>query len=95
MIHLCGKHGIALRGHIKDSELPSKYPGNFLALIKMFAAEDTVLHGHISKLLLKNATYILHSSQNEMVEVIGKSIIQQDIINEIKEAKIHYLYITR
>ena len=73
MIHLCGKHGIALRGHIEDSELPSKYSGNFLALIKMFAAEDTVLHDHISKLLLKNATYILHSSQNEMVDVMVKA----------------------
>ena len=55
----------------------------------MFAAEDTVLNDHISKPLLKNATYIHHRSQNEMVAVIGKYIIQQDIINEVKEAKIH------
>ena len=89
VIHFCGKQGIALRGHNEDSESPSNNPGNFLALIKMFAAEDTVLNDHISKPLLKNATYIHHRSQNEMVEVIGKYIIQQDIINEIKEAKIH------
>ena len=38
---------------------------------------------------LENVIYIHHRSQNEMIEVIGKSIIQHDLLNEIKEAKIH------
>ena len=42
VIHICGKQGIALRGHIEGSESLSNNPGNLLALIKMFAAEDTV-----------------------------------------------------
>ena len=53
----------------------------FLALIKMFAAKDTILHDHISKPLLRNATYIHHHSQNEMIEVIWKSIIQQHLLD--------------
>ena len=89
VIHFCGKQGIALRGHIEDSGSPDDNPGNFLALIKMFAAKDTILQDHISKPLLRNVTYIHHRSQNEMIEVIGKSIIQHDLLNEIKEAKIH------
>ena len=89
VIHFCGKQGIALRCHIEDSGSPDDNPGNFLALIKMFAAEDTILQDHISKPLLRNVTYIHHRSQNEMIEVIGKSIIQHDLLNEIKEAKIH------
>ena len=65
MIHFCGKQG--------------NNSGNFLAMIKIFAAEGTIIHDHISRPLLRNATYIHHSSQNEMIEVIVKSIIQQDL----------------
>ena len=89
VIHFCGKQSIALQGHIEDSGSPGDNRGNFLALIKMFAAEDTILQDHVSKPLLRNLTYIHHRSQNEMIEVIGKSIIQHDLLNEIKEAKIH------
>ena len=45
----------------------------------------------MKKPLLKNATYIRHRSQNEMIEVIGKHIIQQDLIDEIKAAHFHTL----
>ena len=43
-------------------------------------------------ILLNNGTYIHHRSQNEMIEVIGKSIIQQDLINEIKGARFTLYY---
>ena len=75
MISFCGKQCIALGFHIEDSESPSNNHGMFLTLIKMFAAKDLVLHDHFSKPLLKIATYIHHHSQNEMIEVIGKSVI--------------------
>ena len=39
VIHFCGKQGIALQGHIENSESPSNNLGNFIALIQMFAAE--------------------------------------------------------
>ena len=57
----------------------------------MLALEDPTLRDHMKKPLLKNATYIRHRSQNEMIEVIGKHIIQQDLIDEIKAAKFHTL----
>ena len=91
VIHFCGKQGIALQGRIENSESPSNNLGNFIALIpdQNVYCRDSVLHDHVSKPLLKNATYIHHRSQNEMIEVIDKSIIQQDLINEIKGAKVH------
>ena len=46
MIHLCEKQGIALRGHIEDSKSACNYPCS--DLIKMFAAEYSVLHDHIA-----------------------------------------------
>ena len=91
VIHFCGKQGIALRGHNEESEPGNSNPGNFITLLEMFAQEDDTLRDHMRKPLLKNATYIRHRSQNEMIEVIGKHIIQQDIIDEIKAAKFHTL----
>ena len=83
--------GLALRGHNEESESGNSNPGNFIALLEMFALEDPTLRDHMKKPLLKNATYIRHRSQNEMIEVIGKHIIQQDLIDEIKAAKFHTL----
>ena len=92
VIHFCGKQGIALRGrHNEESESGYSNPGNFIALLEIFALEDPTLRDHMKKPLLKNATYIHHRSQNEMIEVIGKHIIQQDLIDEIKTAKFHTL----
>ena len=38
---------------------------------------------------MKNCTYIRQRSQNETIEVIGKQIIQKDIINEIRSSGMH------
>ena len=81
--------GIALRGHNEESESGNSNPGNFIALLEIFALEYPTLRDHLKKPLLKNATYIHHRSQNEMIEVIGKHIIQQDLIDEIKAANFH------
>lgn len=89
VIHFCGKQGIALRGHTEDT--PNTNPGNFIALLEMFAVEDNILQDHMKKPLLKNATYIRHRSQNEMIEVIGKHIIQHNLIEEIRGAEFHSL----
>lgn len=59
-------------------------------MIKIFAAEGTIIHDHISRPLLRNATYIHHSSQNEMIEVIVKSIIQQDLFEWDQGSKDYY-----
>lgn len=37
VIHFCGKQGIALRGHNEESESGNSNPGNFIALLEMFA----------------------------------------------------------
>ena len=34
----------------------------------------------------KSVTYLSHTSQNEMIEVIGKKIILKDIVEEMKKS---------
>ena len=38
---------------------------------------------------MKNVTYTIPKSENEMVDVIGINTIQQQLINEINDAKFH------
>ena len=38
---------------------------------------------------MKNATYRNPKNQNEMIDVIGINTTQQQLINEIKDAKFH------
>ena len=89
VIHFCGKQGIALRGHNEDTNDSHHNPGNFLAILQLLSKNDPELEGHLTKPLMKNCTYIRQRSQNEMIEVIGKQIIQKDIINEIRSSGMH------
>jgi len=89
-VHFCGKQGIALRGH-RESINPmdsDSNPGNFLALLKDYAKDDHVLYEHMMKPIARNASYH-HQSQNEMIHMIGHSIIQADIIAEVKKSGFH------
>ena len=49
VIHFCGKQGIALRGHNEESESGNSKPGNFIALLEMFALEDPTQRDHLKK----------------------------------------------
>lgn len=82
-ILFCGWQCIALRG---DKELlhQSMNPGNFLAHLKVMANHDSLLKAHLERPRLHNATYISPRIQNEIIDVIGKSIIQKSLINEVK-----------
>ena len=83
---LCGKQGIALRGHrddnIKWDEEETNNEGNFIELVRLRAETDQVLAEHLAK-SPKNARYTSKTIQNELVHVIGKSIL-----NDIIEVKI-------
>ena len=50
------KQGLPFRGDVEDVETV-KNPGNFLALMKLFAETDPVLHDHVYKPRAKNVTY--------------------------------------
>ena len=53
----------------------------------MIANHVPLLKSHLESPQLKNATYISPDVQNQIAGVIGKSIIQKDIVDEITHAK--------
>ncbi|KAK3737215.1 hypothetical protein QZH41_011272, partial [Actinostola sp. cb2023] len=80
----CGRQCIALRGDKEKLDQPGN-PGNFLALLKLMAEKDHLLHEHLNP--NRRVTYLSPQSQNEMIQVIGKHFIQRKIVQEIKDAK--------
>ena len=79
------KQGLPFLGDIEDLNL-NKNPGNFLALLIIFAEIDS-LFSHLNTPRAKNATYISPKSQNEIINVIGYDVILANIIAEIKTAQ--------
>ena len=73
-----------------DSETGTdQNPGNFIAFLHEIAQYCPELDNHLKNPLMKNATYTSPKSQNEMIDVTGIKTIQQQLINEIKDAKFH------
>ncbi|XP_003748679.1 52 kDa repressor of the inhibitor of the protein kinase-like [Galendromus occidentalis] len=89
-ILLCGKQNIPLRGHRDDGSLSAvdgnNNDGNFRALLRYrLDAGDRLLEEHLNS-AKKNATYVSHTFQNEIISTIGK-IIRRRIVAEVKVAK--------
>ena len=61
-------------------------PGNFLALLKVFAETDPVLQSHLRQPRLRNATYLSPRIQNEIISIIGYDILQAGIVRDIKDS---------
>ena len=57
-IPFLAKQGLALRGDV-ESACSNKNPGNFLALLALFAESDSILCNHLQKPRARNATYLL------------------------------------
>ena len=91
IIHLIGKQGIAYRGTEEkaDDSYTAGNPGNFLAILWEIANYYPLLHKHIFTPLRKDVSYMSPTSQNELIEIIGKRIIQKKFIEEIKDAQYH------
>ena len=91
-IILCGRQGLALRGHRDDGVLvPDERAvccsGNFRALLEYRVnAGDSVLKKHLET-AGNNATYISKTTQNEIIDIIG-NLIQQKVLEKVKKAKI-------
>jgi hypothetical protein len=92
---LCGKQGLALRGHRDDkiswmeddSTQCHSNEGNFVELVRFRAETDPVLAHHLAN-SPRNARYTSKTIQNELVEVIG-NCISNDIIAQVKQAKFY------
>ncbi len=82
----CGRQCIALRGDVEKLSATGN-PGNFLAMLKIIANHDVVLKTHLEKPRQLNATYLSPHTQNQIVDIIGKMIIQKKIVDEVKQAK--------
>ena len=81
----CGKQCIALHGDHENLEKLDQNPGNFLSMLKVLTIYDPILKKHLQKPRQRNATYLSPHTQNELIDIIGKSIIQSDIVKEIQK----------
>ncbi|XP_057290258.1 52 kDa repressor of the inhibitor of the protein kinase-like [Hydractinia symbiolongicarpus] len=92
-IILCGRQGIALRGHRDDAKYhpaPGEYlvgrTGNFVELLKVrVLGGDADLKEHLSK-CPKNATYISKTTQNDLINCCGE-VITNKFVSEIRKNK--------
>ena len=88
-VEVCGRQGIALRGHRDDGKHlddSDNNPGNFQVLLQFrCGAGDSVLAEHF-KNCARNATYRSKTTQNEIIEVLGGKILET-IIAQVKEAR--------
>ncbi len=80
IVILCGKQGLALRGHRNDhidwSESQQEKctnHGNFIELVRFYAKHDHVLAQHLAKAPHK-AQYTSTTIQNELVQVVAQAI---------------------
>jgi hypothetical protein len=92
---LCGKQGIALRGHrddgrlIKQSETSQKDPisneGNFRAILRYRAEVDDELRQHLT-FSAQNAIYTSKTFQNEIIDIYHNLTIKY-IVKNINESQ--------
>jgi len=86
-ILLCGRLGIALRGHRDDGELSFNnaivgMEGNFRALLAFRVQSGDVALSHHFSNASKKATYISKRIQNELIDLCGNEILEQ-IVKQI------------
>ena len=70
---ICGLQCIALRGDtekLDDMDLSSDNPGNFLALLKLLAVHDDVLHTYLEPPLMRCTTYTSPWTHTELIVVM-------------------------
>ena len=83
------KQGLPFRGDVEGVQT-NKNPGNFLALLKDYAATDDVLFKHLNSPRAKNATYLSPIAHNDIINVIGYDLILTNVISEVKDAATFY-----
>ena len=83
---LCVKQCIAFRGHEEDIN-SNQNPGNFLSILKLLAETNEPLRGNIENPSRKNTTYLSPLIQNEITNIIGKDLLQANLVKEINRAR--------
>ena len=82
MVQTLEKQGLALRGHRESSDVSYNQAGNFPTLVHEIAQCSTLLKNHVENSLRKDVKYLRPKSQNELIDIIGKKLIQRRIIQE-------------
>ena len=74
VVRLLGKLGMPFRGHMEDQNSLNK--GLFRELIEFIAKSgDEILNDHLQH-MPGNATYLSPTIQNEMIDIVGNSILE-------------------
>ena len=91
VIHLIGKQGIALQVHREelDDLKPDNNPGNFLSILTEVAHYYPVLQEHLEEPFRKDVRYLSPTIPNEMIDIIGKNIIQATLVDGVEKAGMH------
>ena len=55
--------------------------------MKLLAKHDPAINAHLESSKLRNASYVSPHIQNELINIIGKNIIQKHLVNEVVSAK--------
>ena len=93
IVMLCGKQGLAFRGHHDDKiDCLTAYDlhqnqGNFIELVRFWAETDEALRRHL-EVAPKNARYTSKTIQNELIDTVSKAI-RTEILSEVKAAKFY------
>ena len=56
----------------------------FLSFLKVLANHDLLLKSHLLQPRMRNATYDSPTTQNQIIDVIGKQMIQKSNVQEVK-----------
>jgi hypothetical protein len=83
-IVLCGRQNLPLRGHTDERS-------NFSALLEYRAECDELLHQHLSS-SPKNAMYVSHRIQNELISICGQQLLSS-VLLECRRARFYSLLI--
>ena len=90
-VNYFGKQNEAFSCHREEinSVINSVKPFHIVALLKLQAVNESILHEHLYSSMMHNATYLYPISQNKMMNVFEKKIIQKDTLSEIRKSKFH------
>jgi len=92
IVILCGKQGLALRGHRDDrvfstehEEREAEDQGNFIELVRFRAQIDDALRPNLQN-APRNALYTSKTVQNELIDIIGKHI-HSGTLSKVQQAR--------
>ena len=54
---------------------------------------DPILKNHLERPHLRNATYLSPQTQNKIIDIIGKRMIQKSIVAEVKQAPFYSILV--